>query len=391
MSQSKKNWQLNPAHPKRSILFFAVAVIAATLYVAKFSVTSHGQLEPILILIGAAISISGAALITRISFRRFILKSISVESDAFTIPRLFLKDYHVEFKQVRTLDVFGAISRKQTAIISRRIQSPISISEDLFMSRAHFNEFILQINKNLNVQEDHNISSGSTSSFGRASTHAVSITIAAIIAISYIALSNEFETIDQAALDIGGLTKNSLSQAEFYRLFTSFFLHHNLPHLVLNLIALGIFARPTELIIGKHRCINVIFTSALVGSFFSLLFSRYELVAGASGGILGLIGAYTALHFKFKNKLVGSAFIPQNTLLTILFAQVVSDSFLANVDSISHLFGFLAGAIYAMYICRSSSLQQAAHHNRIERLYSFVLSATFLCSLIFIFMWHFNS
>lgn len=384
MSQININWQINPSSAKRSIIFYSILAAILLLYITKFSINDHNQDKLIAFYTGITVTILVAAITSKKLLKVFISKRISIESDTLIVPRLFLKDFCIDVKQINTLEIFGNQKRKNTIIISRKSQSPVAISEEMFMSQAHFNDFILQLNKKIQSQMNPGRkSTASISLFGSLSTHAISLAVSLIAAISFITFSQQFETLEQLALEVGGLTKNSLSPDEFYRLFASFFLHQNLPHLALNLIALGIFARPVELIIGKHRVINVLFTSTVLGSLFSLLISSHDVVVGASGGVLGLIGAYTALYFKYKNDLVGSAFIPQNTLLATLALQVISDIVLENIDSISHLFGFLTGLTYTMYVCRGRKVEKAAELNGVEKLYAFILAGAFAWGLIY--------
>ncbi|MGG7605386.1 rhomboid family intramembrane serine protease [Massilia sp. BKSP1R2A-1] len=210
-----------------------------------------------------------------------------------------------------------------------------------------------------------------------------SIVLATTLTIPFVTLSDDLGTLNNTALQLGGLTKSALQPNELYRLFSAFFLHFSLPHLAVNLFTLGIFLHPVEILIGRAKVINVLLISALGGSVGSIIFSPFEIVAGASGGILGLIASYTVLHFKCREKMIGFVFIPHNVLLLIIVGQIASDLLFDGIDLYSHLFGFLVGAIYTNFASRSGLLPNGTRHNNFACLLSFVLTAIFLVGAVY--------
>jgi membrane associated rhomboid family serine protease len=82
-----------------------------------------------------------------------------------------------------------------------------------------------------------------------------------------------------------------VSQGDYWRLVTSGFLHYGLFHILFNMYALYWLGRMIEPALGHARFAAIYFTSMLTGALGALLLSPNSLTAGASGAILGLLGA----------------------------------------------------------------------------------------------------
>ena len=82
---------------------------------------------------------------------------------------------------------------------------------------------------------------------------------------------------------------------EYYRLFTSMFLHFDITHLMNNMVTLGVVGLNVEPILGKARLMIVYFFSGLCGNVLSLVFEMwtgdYVISAGASGSSSGISAA----------------------------------------------------------------------------------------------------
>jgi membrane associated rhomboid family serine protease len=79
---------------------------------------------------------------------------------------------------------------------------------------------------------------------------------------------------------------------EWWRIFTSGFLHGGFIHLALNMFVLYILGTLLEPAIGTRRLLGIYFVSLVAGSFGALLLSEpFRYTVGASGAIYGLFGA----------------------------------------------------------------------------------------------------
>lgn len=89
-----------------------------------------------------------------------------------------------------------------------------------------------------------------------------------------------------------GLKTVGVADGEVWRLVTNGFLHYGVTHLMFNMLGLYILGSMLEPTIGRVRFTLVYFVSVLVGSFGAALLQGPEVVlAGASGGVFGLMGA----------------------------------------------------------------------------------------------------
>ena len=79
---------------------------------------------------------------------------------------------------------------------------------------------------------------------------------------------------------------------EWWRIFTSGFLHGGFIHLALNMFVLYILGTLLEPAIGTRRLLGIYVVSLIAGSFGALLLSEpFRYTVGASGAIYGLFGA----------------------------------------------------------------------------------------------------
>ena len=82
---------------------------------------------------------------------------------------------------------------------------------------------------------------------------------------------------------------------EYYRIFTSMFMHFGIDHLLNNMVLLGALGWNLELETGKVRFVVIYLLSGIGGNVLSLYHGMsaetYAVSAGASGAIFGLMGA----------------------------------------------------------------------------------------------------
>jgi membrane associated rhomboid family serine protease len=94
-------------------------------------------------------------------------------------------------------------------------------------------------------------------------------------------------------VDMGGLVPAYVAlKHEYWRLFTSLFLHAGLFHILFNMWALLVFGEYLEAVIGKLKFLVVYFLAGFGSSVFVMLFSpALQVTIGASGAIFGVFGA----------------------------------------------------------------------------------------------------
>jgi rhomboid protease GluP len=110
-------------------------------------------------------------------------------------------------------------------------------------------------------------------------------------------------TDTEVLIRMGAKVTPLIAAGEYWRLFTSMFLHIGLMHLAFNGYALFVLGTELERLYGPGRFLATYLLSGLFGSLFSYAFSN-SLSAGASGAIFGLVGALAAF-FYLQRKILG--------------------------------------------------------------------------------------
>lgn len=99
------------------------------------------------------------------------------------------------------------------------------------------------------------------------------------------------KTLASSLLPEFGLFGPWVAEGEWYRLFTSAFLHAGLWHIAGNMLLLYFLGRVLEPGIGTARFVAIYLVSLFAGSFGALLLSPDSLSFGASGAVFGVLGA----------------------------------------------------------------------------------------------------
>jgi rhomboid protease GluP len=147
----------------------------------------------------------------------------------------------------------------------------------------------------------------------------------------------------EVLIRMGAKVTPFIAAGEYWRLFTSMFLHIGLMHLAFNGYALLAIGTDLERLFGHGRFLAIYLLSGLMGSLASYAF-KYSLAAGASGAIFGLIGALAAFFAIHRERLGAWG---RNRLINIAFL-VALNLFLgfrpnSGIDNLAHIGGLLAG------------------------------------------------
>lgn len=146
----------------------------------------------------------------------------------------------------------------------------------------------------------------------------------------------------------GAIVPSAIAAGQWWRLFTSGFLHFNFMHILFNSYALfqaGIFV---EYVYGTPRY-AIIYLAALLGGGVAAYLSTIgtaQITAGASGAIMGVFGAIAVLAFKLpplRRELFQAAIVP--IVLTLGYGL-----FNAGISNAGHIGGLVTGIIMAWLI-----------------------------------------
>ncbi len=126
---------------------------------------------------------------------------------------------------------------------------------------------------------------------------------------------------------------------EYWRLFTSGFLHDGLAHIFVNMLSLWFVGQSLEPAIGRVNFLAVYLASMLAGSFGALLFTPLGGTVGASGAIFGIFGALIVVA-----RARGIPFW-QSGLGPVLILNLVFSVSFKGISIGGHLGGLAAGLI----------------------------------------------
>lgn len=144
---------------------------------------------------------------------------------------------------------------------------------------------------------------------------------------------------DNGLLADGALFGFSIDvSGEWYRIFTSGFLHFGLFHIGFNMYALWIFGPTFERSLGRVRFLLTYVAALLGGAFGALLVTPNALTAGASGAIFGLLGVAALSQRSLGMSIWDSGL---GTVLVLNFALTFG---IGNISVGGHVGGFVVGA-----------------------------------------------
>lgn len=144
-----------------------------------------------------------------------------------------------------------------------------------------------------------------------------------------------------------------LLDGEYYRFFTSMFMHGGIDHIFSNMIFLAALGEMLERVIGHVRFAILYLLSGVGGSLFSIanvvLSGNHYTAIGASGAVFGLIGAMIILVVINNGHYQG---ISIRRMLFAIAYMVYSGMRSNNVDNAAHIGGLISGVLImaVMYV-----------------------------------------
>lgn len=139
-----------------------------------------------------------------------------------------------------------------------------------------------------------------------------------------------------------------LEKGEYYRLFTSMFLHFGISHLGNNMLVLFVLGQRLEPLTGKIRYFLIYLAGGVGGNLLSFWLEMgkkdYAVSAGASGAVFGVMGAMIYVLVRNKGR------VSDLTIRGILVMAAFSLYFgfaSSGVDNAAHVGGLLCGVLAA--------------------------------------------
>lgn len=146
----------------------------------------------------------------------------------------------------------------------------------------------------------------------------------------------------------------AVANGDIERLIGSGFLHFGVIHLAVNMLALYIIGRDTELILGRSRYIAVYLASMIGGSAAVMAFQIDALTAGASGAVFGLMGAEAVILLRMRRS--------PAPIISIIAINVIISVSIPGISFWGHLGGLVAGAASAAGLLYAPQLLGAGNN-----------------------------
>ena len=162
-----------------------------------------------------------------------------------------------------------------------------------------------------------------------------------IIILLYTNISGQKDSMTLAY----GLSQQGILSGEYYRLFTSMFLHGGIVHLLSNSIFLFYFGIKAERIFGAKKFIVIYLVSGFTGGITSVIFHNV-LSIGASGATCGILGAMLVLTKKYGERYADMNY---STMLLLAFVSIGFGFMEMGIDNYAHLGGFFGGILCGAY------------------------------------------
>ncbi|KAK7112224.1 inactive rhomboid protein 1-like isoform X2 [Littorina saxatilis] len=156
---------------------------------------------------------------------------------------------------------------------------------------------------------------------------------------------------------------------QFYRLWTSLFLHGGLVHLLVTIVFQMWIMRDTEKLIGAIRMAIIYIGSGVAGNLASCTFLPYQVEAGPSGAQFGVLACLLVevlqSYQMYRRPHIAILKLAMPILVLFLFGL------LPWFDNWAHLFGFIFGFLLAFAVMPYVSF---GHFDRRRKIISIVVS-----------------
>jgi rhomboid protease GluP len=177
---------------------------------------------------------------------------------------------------------------------------------------------------------------------------------------------------------LGAKVPHLIAAGQYWRLFTSMFLHIGIAHILFNGYALLIIGVELERIFGAGRFLAVYVLSGLFGSLASYAFVP-SLAAGASGAIFGLIGALAAFFLLHRERLGSWGRARLGNIAFLIVINLFFGFTQQGIDNMAHLGGLVSGFALGWAVAPRYQVDfltmRAVDRNRVRRYWPALLLA----------------
>jgi rhomboid protease GluP len=170
------------------------------------------------------------------------------------------------------------------------------------------------------------------------------------------------------------------TDGEWWRLFTSLFIHFGIIHLAFNMWALAAFGPLVERLYGSVNYLLIFLIAGITGSLASISWHPDINSAGASGAIFGILGALLAAQVRTGKTFPSSVVRPlRNSTLVFVCYALLSGFTTKGIDDAAHLGGLAAGFFIGLSMARPITGEGSYTRSDLRRVVQMLpLAAVFL-------------
>jgi len=133
------------------------------------------------------------------------------------------------------------------------------------------------------------------------------------------------------------------ANGQWWRLFTSLFVHIGLVHLLYNMLAFAYVAPTVERMVGNAEFLLVYLVAGLGGSLWALYLNPMLVHAGASGAIFGVYGLLLALLLRQRGSIPPHVAANLRKYVAVFVIYNMANSLRPGISLAAHFGGLVAG------------------------------------------------
>lgn len=146
-------------------------------------------------------------------------------------------------------------------------------------------------------------------------------------------------------LNFGADSRDAVLSGQVWRLLSHQFIHFSLPHLFFNMYAFIYIGLMVENKLGSWKTLALYLLTGVCGGLFSVLHYKTGIMAGASGAIMGMFGAFLALLLSNAFEKNANRALLISTLLVCAF-MLINGLTGKKVDNSAHFGGLISGFVF---------------------------------------------
>jgi rhomboid protease GluP len=162
--------------------------------------------------------------------------------------------------------------------------------------------------------------------------------------------ADDSDRYDQMLRQLGALSRGTLDAGQYWRLLTANFLHFGSAHIALNMLALLALGPAVERALGRLPFAALYLLSGVLAVWTAAarMADPGEILLGASGAIMGIIGATAAVQARgWLRERAAVAARRLRMVVVIVLLQAAFDYFTPQVSGTAHLAGAAYGFVLA--------------------------------------------